>query len=621
MSRTAPPAGLARRAPVAAGLAWRAGPATAVACLVATVAGGLVPATAALLTKRLLDGLTGERVDLAATVAGLVGVGLVAAVVSPVSVFLQGDLDRRVDHVLQDRLYRAVNRFAGLARFEDPAFLDRLRLAEQASGAGLAPATTGMFELVRNLVTVGGLLAALASLNLVLAGVVLVASAPALLAELALSRHRRRLLTETSTAMRRRAFYSSLLSDLQAAKEVRLFGLGDFLHGRMLAELRSIQDRERRLDLRMVVTQSGPALLGAGVAGLGLAWAVREAAAGRLTPGGVTVLVAAVAGVQGALAGLVAQLGGATEALTVFGYFLDVTAMPDDLPEPGPGAARRLPPLRHGIELRDVWFRYGPGEPWVLRGVSLTIPRGRAVALVGRNGAGKSTLVKLLCRFYDPDRGAVLWDGIDLRDVPVAELRRRMGVLFQDFMSYDLTAAENVGVGDLERLADRAAVEAAGRRAGAHDAVAGLRRGYDTLLSRIFFTEGEQDGDRTGVTLSGGQWQRLALARTFMRDRRELLILDEPSAGLDAEAERRVHRQLRRFRAGRTSLLISHRLGALRDADLLVVLGGGAVVEQGTHAELVAAGGEYARLFGLQAEGYLAAGPEPELTSADRPAR
>jgi ATP-binding cassette, subfamily B, bacterial len=123
------------------------------------------------------------------------------------------------------------------------------------------------------------------------------------------------------------------------------------------------------------------------------------------------------------------------------------------------------------------------------------------------------------------------------------------------------------------------------------------------------------------VTLSGGQWQRLALARTFMRDRRELLILDEPSAGLDAEAERRVHRQLRRFRAGRTSLLISHRLGALRDADLLVVLGGGAVVEQGTHAELVATGGEYARLFGLQAEGYLAAGPEPELTSADRPAR
>jgi ATP-binding cassette subfamily B protein len=620
MSQPAAPAGFARRAGVALGLAWRAAPTPAAAYLAISLASGLAPASVALLTKRLLDGLAeGRPAGLTGTVLALAAIGLVLAVAPSASMLVQGDLDRRVDLALQDRLYQAVNRFGGLARFEDPGFLDRLRLAEQASGAGLSPATTGLFDLGRNLVALGGLLAALASLNLGLAGVVLVASIPGLLAELALSRRRRLLLTETSATVRRRIFYGSLLTDVRAAKEIRLFGLGGFLHGRMLAELRSVQARERRLDQRGFVTQGGPTLLGAVVAGLALAWAVREGSAGRLTPGDVSVLVVAVAGVQGALAGLIGQIAGAAEALTLFGYFLEVTALPDDLP--APASASRPTPLRRGVELRDLWFRYDPGQPWVLRGVSLTIPHGRAVGLVGRNGSGKSTLVKLLCRFYDPDRGTVLWDGVDIKEIPLAELRQRMGVLFQDYMSYDLTAAENVGVGDLERLADRSRIVEASRRAGVHDTVRRLPGGYGTLLSRTFFTEGEQDGDRIGVTLSGGQWQRLALARTLMRGQRDLLILDEPSAGLDAEAEHQIHQRLRDARAGRTSLLISHRLGAVRDADLLVVLDGGEVVEQGTHAELMAAGGEYARLFRLQAEGYLAGDGRPEVASPTLPAR
>ncbi|WP_279582148.1 ABC transporter ATP-binding protein [Fodinicola feengrottensis] len=248
-----------------------------------------------------------------------------------------------------------------------------------------------------------------------------------------------------------------------------------------------------------------------------------------------------------------------------------------------------------------------------MRGVNLFIPRGNSLALVGLNGAGKSTLVKLLCRFYDPVEGEIRWDGVDIREVDPAELRRRIGAVFQDYMHYDLTAAENIALGDLGALQDRPRLEAAARKAGIHQKLSELPHGYDTMLSRMFFTESDKDDPESGVVLSGGQQQRLALARAIVRDRCDLMILDEPAAGLDAEAEHEIHASLGAHRAGKTSLLISHRLGAVRDADHIVVLAGGAVAEQGDHATLLAAGGGYARLFTLQAAGYQA--DEPILAS------
>jgi ATP-binding cassette subfamily B protein len=260
--------------------------------------------------------------------------------------------------------------------------------------------------------------------------------------------------------------------------------------------------------------------------------------------------------------------------------------------------------LERGIELRDVWFRYSDEHSWVLSGVNLFLPAGQAIALVGRNGAGKSTLVKLLCRLYDPTKGAILWDGVDLRDMDVAELRHRIGAVFQDFMHYDLTAAENIALGDVGTLDDRGRITAAARLAGVHEMLEALPSGYDTMLSRTFMSEADKDDPETGVVLSGGQWQRLALARAFLRDKRDLLILDEPSSGLDAVAEHEVHTRLREHRAGRTSVLISHRLGAVRGADQIVVLDDGGISEHGTHDELIAASGLYAELFRLQAAGY-----------------
>lgn len=299
---------------------------------------------------------------------------------------------------------------------------------------------------------------------------------------------------------------------------------------------------------------------------------------------------------------MISSAGRTHEAMLLFGHYRHVVEAEPDLALPR-GRPRTVRPLREGVELRDVWFRYGDDLPWVLQGVSLTIPAGGAAALVGANGAGKSTLVKLLCRFYDPTRGAVLWDGVDLRELPVEELRRRIGGIFQDYVCYDLTAADNIGLGDPAALGDRDRIVDAARRAGVHEALAALPRGYDTMLSRAFDTAAHDDPG-TGVVLSGGQWQRVALARALLRDRTDLLILDEPSAGLDAEAEAELHRLLREHRAGRTGLLISHRLSTVRDADTIVVLSGGRVAEEGPHDALMDAGGLYARLFRLQASGY-----------------
>ena len=232
------------------------------------------------------------------------------------------------------------------------------------------------------------------------------------------------------------------------------------------------------------------------------------------------------------------------------------------------------------------------------------LPYGRCTALVGLNGAGKSTIVKLLCRLYDPERGGVHWDGADLRRLRIDGLRRRIGAVFQDFMAYDLTAAENIAIGDIDALGDTERLRGAARWAGVDDTLAGLPRGYDTLLSRLF-AAAPGDDPAVGVPLSGGQWQRVALARAILRaEHADLLILDEPSSGLDPESEYAVHERLRALRAGRTSLLISHRLNTVRGADHIIVLADGRVAEQGTHDELMALGGEYARLFAMQAEGF-----------------
>ncbi|MBL8969174.1 MAG: ATP-binding cassette domain-containing protein [Myxococcales bacterium] len=258
----------------------------------------------------------------------------------------------------------------------------------------------------------------------------------------------------------------------------------------------------------------------------------------------------------------------------------------------GPCAPRRE---ERGLRFEGVGFCYPGAASFVLRGLDLTIPAGETLALVGPNGAGKTTFIRLLTGLYTPSEGRILLDGVDLREIPRDELRRRLSVVFQDYNQYQLSAAETVGYGDHARMGERGEIERAVEEGGAGALVAGLPAGLDTQLGRWF---------PGGVELSGGQWQRVALARAFMRRDADVLVLDEPTAALDVDAEAEVFGRVRALAAGRTVVLISHRFANVRMADRIVVLARSGVVEAGSHAQLMARDGVYAGMFRRQASGY-----------------
>jgi ATP-binding cassette subfamily B protein len=598
--RTSGGSELGASAAEATALICRAAPRPVAGYLLATLFGALAPIAVAWLTKLVIDRLTTPNGAVGDLALALVVVGVAVAAVPVATRYFRAQIAREAGLAATDRLFAATERQVGLRRFEDPAFLDRLRLAQEATGR-TAELVDGISGMLSGPLTLIGFIGSLLILSPVMTTLVLLAAIPAFATEFLLSRRRSSTEWRVQHFHRREFFYSRLLTGLEAATEIRLFGLGSFLRARMMTERRRANAENRRIDLRELRAQGGLTGVSAAVAGFGLWWAIAAARRNELSIGDVAMFIASLNGVQSALASLIGAISGGYGRLLAFTHYVAVTRAEPDLPAADVGVASEL---RQGIELRDVWFRYGDDHPWILSGVNLTLPYGAAVALVGLNGAGKTTIVKLLCRMYDPTRGQILWDGVDLRAIPPAGLRDRISAVFQDHMHYDMTAAENIGLGDLSALNNADRLRGAAARAGIHDKIIGLPWGYDTPLTRIFIIGNDKDDPHTGVVLSGGQWQRLALARGFVRDGRDLMILDEPSSGLDPEAEHEIHARMREYRADRTSLLISHRLSAVRDADLIAVLDQGRIVELGAHDVLIAADGGYARMFRLQAAGY-----------------
>jgi ATP-binding cassette subfamily B protein len=392
----------------------------------------------------------------------------------------------------------------------------------------------------------------------------------------------------------------------QTAKEVQLFGLAPWL----ISRYRGLSDRffgeSRALAIRKAFVSSGLSIIGTlGYYGAYIVVLMR-AIGGTITIGMLTFLAASFRQSRDLIQGLLMSASSIYEQSL---YLKDLFAFFDMRPTIHSAAdARPVPrPIRQGFVFEDTGFKYPGSERWAVRHLNFSLRPGERVALVGENGAGKTTLTKLLARLYDPSEGRVLLDGVDLREYDVADVRRAIGVIFQDFVRYDMRFDENVGVGEVEEVRDYLDAEAtdgttapppiiatAADKSLASSLLPRLTGGYRQMLGRRF---------EEGVDLSGGEWQKVALARAYMRDS-QVLILDEPTAALDARAEYDVFLRFNELMAGRTAIVISHRFSTVRMADRIIVLKNGEIVEQGTHAELAAGNGLYAELFGMQASGY-----------------
>jgi ATP-binding cassette subfamily B protein len=379
----------------------------------------------------------------------------------------------------------------------------------------------------------------------------------------------------------------------ESAKEVKVFGLAGHLRGRFASITDNLIQQNRRLTRYRLKWGSLLALLGSSGYYGAYAFIVIQAVQGRLSIGDLIFLAGALAASSSHIQMIFSTFSSiADQALFLSDlreFFLmepRIGSRPEALPAPRP--------IRDGFEFRNVSFHYPGSTRLVLRDLDFRLAPGERVALVGENGQGKTTLVKLLARLYDPTGGKILLDGVDLRDYRVEDVQREIGVIFQDFMRFDMTARENIAAGRIERLNDETRLGEAARKSRAGEIIERLPRGLDQILGRRF--EG-------GVDLSGGEWQKFALARAYVRDA-QVLILDEPTAALDAVAEYEVFRRFAELTRDRMALLISHRFSTVRMADRIVVLEGGAIREQGTHQQLIATGGRYANMFELQAANY-----------------
>ena len=587
-------------------LVWKAQPLIALSLLGLTLAQGGLPIGTAWLTKMLFD-ILGDGLGhgfspdlfhrLVSVLFGQFVLMLLSQLLAPASQFLNAEMGRRLTVTTQKSVYSKINAFAGIAYFEDPSFHDMFRLAAQGAQTGPLHSLHDVTTMVQSVVTLLGFLGVLLAFAPWLAAIVGLATLPHLYAQFRIGGWRYNLAFDLSPDERRSFYYGYLLSDPRPAKEIRLFDLAGAFLDELMSTYQRIHRARRRQEGREFRWRAFLEALSTLVYSGAFVLVVLQAFAGRVSLGDVTLYTNAVRSVQSALSGLVYSLAALNENILFFTHYQRLTSLPQ--PVRIANTPRPVLPLRTGIELHNVSFRYTERHPWVLRNLDLRIPAGKSLALVGPNGAGKTTLVKLLTRLYDPTEGEILWDGIDIREFEPAALRAQIGVIFQDFMQYAFTAQENIGVGAIRHMKDLSRIETAARRAGIHTTITNLPHGYQTILSRVF------GDDETGVEFSGGEWQKIALARLFMRQSAEMLILDEPTASLDAQAERDIYLRFVELMRGRTGLLISHRFSTVRMADFIAVLEEGRLTEYGDHESLLAHGGTYARLYRMQADRYL----------------
>ncbi|HEY7371131.1 MAG TPA: ABC transporter ATP-binding protein [Polyangia bacterium] len=595
------------------GLVWRSAPGGVVALAVLTVAAAALPPFVAWVGKLIIDAVVGAHAAVpgAARDAALArAVRLVAlelgAVVAMAGCERVLGLVRqlvglRLGIDLNVRILEKAEKLS-LRHFEDAEFYDKLTRARREASTRPLSLIQSNFQVVRNGLTLAGYVALLVRFSGWMALAVLIATVPAFIAEARFSGAAFRLRNWRSPDSRRLTYLEYVLGNDEHAKEVKLFGLAPLLLGRYRHLAESFFADDRGLAVRRMVWGYALSLVSTVVFYGCYALIVAATVRGRLSLGDMTLYLVAFRQGQQSFQAVLSAVGGMYEDTLYMANLFDYFAIATE--ERRAGGAVAIVRAEEGIRFEGVGFRYPGGggarsgesaETWALRDVNVFVPKGQSLALVGENGAGKTTFIKLLAGLYDPTEGRVLLDGRDVRAWDERELRARIGVIFQDFNEYQLALRENVAFGSVDHLDDELRVGRAVDQGGAKELVAALAGGMETQLGRWF---------AGGVELSGGQWQKVALARAFMREEADILILDEPTAALDAEAEHAVFQRFRALAAGRTTILISHRFPTVRMADRILVLEAGRVIEDGTHAELLAAGRRYAHLFGLQAAGY-----------------
>ena len=583
------------------GLVWDANPRLTLALAGLNLLQGFVPAAQVWVSKLLVDAVvgavtTGTGTAVLPQVLVLVGVQVLIGVASNVfgttANICQQLLQEQVSNRIQLIVMRQANQL-DLVFFERPQFYDLLQTVQREAAYRPVQMVQTAFMLIRQVLTFVSLLALLVNLEWFIAAAALLSPIPAFISSARYGWQGYQMMRWQSPLRRMMGYLTNLLTTDVYNKEVKLFTLGDFFIDRFSSLFRRYYTEMRSLVIRRYVAGALWTMLSVVTSGFTFLYVAYRTLEGTISVGSLTMFVQAANGVSQAFSTVLGALQSMYEHqlyLQTLFELLDFKPLVSAPEQPVP--FRR--PMQEGIEFRNVTYTYeGKDEP-ALDNVSFTIDKGETVAIVGHNGAGKTTLVKLLARLYDPQQGQVLIDGRDIREYDPDELRNEFGVLFQDYVSYQFSARENIGIGRLDQLDDTAAIAQAAFKSGASGVIEHLPEGYDTVLGKWF------DG---GVNLSGGEWQKVALGRAFMREA-QILILDEPSAALDARAEYELFSRLQELAHGRTAIFISHRFSTVRRADRILVFEQGKLIESGTHDELVALGGRYAELFNLQAASY-----------------
>jgi ATP-binding cassette subfamily B protein len=587
--------------PQAMRFVWRTNRWAMVGLGLLTLAGALLPATQAWVGKLIVDGVVAsiQSGQDAAQVRKVFSYLILELALFLLSAALnQGRrlIQQLIQLQLTNRIRAEIIRKAltlELAHFEDPDFYDRLQNARREGGYKPVELINDAFLIVQNMITLISFALLMLRFSPWLVVILLASSIPAFIAETRYSEQGFRLLTRRAPETRQVNYLSRLLTEDTAVKEIKLFNLGGTLLRRYTTLFDKFFQEDKRLALRRAAAGFSLGL----IATLGFygsyAWIVWRTVQGKISLGDMTLYLAIFRQGQSTFQSILSAMGNIYENNLFMANFFDFLGLTPQMKIAA--QPRKLPlPLRGGIEFRGVGFRYPESDEWALRGVDLSIRPGEKIALVGHNGAGKTTLIKLLSRLYDPTEGAILIDGIDIRELDPLQLHQRIGVIFQDFVRYHLPARENIGFGQIDAMDDAERVIAAARKSGAHSVIEDLPEGYDTMLGRWF---------HDGHELSLGQWQKIALARAFMREA-EILVLDEPTASVDARTEYEIFQHFKELTEGKMAILISHRFSTVRMADRIAVIQEGRITELGTHEELLRREGTYAQLFSMQAEGY-----------------